>query len=129
MKEKTVDDKSITSCIRTAFFLNNVLPIARKLIWSCALQICAVLYPGDATESGKLLRLKQQFFLCSASLQVGLNFRFFVWGLHPSSKLHLLPYLSCLRSYQSPQVLYCALTVVTLPYYFLIVGSISGHYF
>jgi len=34
------------------------------------LQICAVLYPGDATEEGKLLRLKQQFFLCSASLQV-----------------------------------------------------------
>ncbi|KAG2601981.1 hypothetical protein PVAP13_5KG534600 [Panicum virgatum] len=32
-------------------------------------QICAVLYPGDATEEGKLLRLKQQFFLCSASLQ------------------------------------------------------------
>ncbi|CAO2166999.1 unnamed protein product [Urochloa humidicola] len=34
-----------------------------------AQQICAVLYPGDATEEGKLLRLKQQFFLCSASLQ------------------------------------------------------------
>ncbi|KAL3829101.1 hypothetical protein ACJIZ3_017903 [Penstemon smallii] len=36
---------------------------------SSAQQICAVLYPGDATEGGKLLRLKQQFFLCSASLQ------------------------------------------------------------
>ncbi|CAH9094228.1 unnamed protein product [Cuscuta europaea] len=36
---------------------------------SSAHQICAVLYPGDATESGKLLRLKQQFLLCSASLQ------------------------------------------------------------
>ncbi|CAD6230658.1 unnamed protein product [Miscanthus lutarioriparius] len=36
---------------------------------SITLQICAVLYPGDATEEGKLLRLKQQFFLCSASLQ------------------------------------------------------------
>lgn len=36
---------------------------------SNAQQICAVLYPGDATESGKILRLKQQFFLCSASLQ------------------------------------------------------------
>lgn len=36
---------------------------------STAQQICAVLYPGDATEEGKLLRLKQQFFLCSASLQ------------------------------------------------------------
>lgn len=33
------------------------------------MQICAVLYPGDSTEEGKLLRLKQQFFLCSASLQ------------------------------------------------------------
>lgn len=33
-------------------------------------QICAVLYPGDATENGKILRLKQQFFLCSASMQV-----------------------------------------------------------
>eukprot|EP00850_Spirogloea_muscicola_P001934 SM000007S20894 [mRNA] locus=s7:706800:711876:- [translate_table: standard] len=32
-------------------------------------QICAVLYPGDATEEGKLLRLKQQYLLCSASLQ------------------------------------------------------------
>lgn len=36
---------------------------------SRAQQICTVLYPGDATENGKLLRLKQQFFLCSASLQ------------------------------------------------------------
>lgn len=36
---------------------------------SKAQQICAVLYPGDATEDGKLLRLKQQYFLCSASLQ------------------------------------------------------------
>ncbi|XP_057845214.2 alpha-glucan phosphorylase, H isozyme isoform X1 [Cryptomeria japonica] len=36
---------------------------------SKAQQICAVLYPGDAKEEGKLLRLKQQFFLCSASLQ------------------------------------------------------------
>ncbi|GMH07382.1 hypothetical protein Nepgr_009222 [Nepenthes gracilis] len=34
-----------------------------------AQEICAILYPGDATEIGKLLRLKQQFFLCSASLQ------------------------------------------------------------
>ncbi|XP_077238802.1 alpha-glucan phosphorylase 2 isoform X2 [Tasmannia lanceolata] len=42
---------------------------------SKAQQICAVLYPGDATEDGKLLRLKQQFFLCSASLQ-DIIFRF-----------------------------------------------------
>ncbi|KAG8054731.1 hypothetical protein GUJ93_ZPchr0001g29901 [Zizania palustris] len=40
-----------------------------------AQQICAVLYPGDATEEGKLLRLKQQYFLCSASLQ-DIIFRF-----------------------------------------------------
>lgn len=42
---------------------------------SRAQQICAVLYPGDATEEGKLLRLKQQYFLCSASLQ-DIIFRF-----------------------------------------------------
>ncbi|XP_068638100.1 alpha-glucan phosphorylase, H isozyme [Aristolochia californica] len=42
---------------------------------SKAQQICAVLYPGDATEDGKILRLKQQFFLCSASLQ-DIIFRF-----------------------------------------------------
>ncbi|XP_042044284.1 alpha-glucan phosphorylase, H isozyme-like [Salvia splendens] len=39
------------------------------LLHSRAQQICAVLYPGDATEDGKLLRLEQQYFLCSASLQ------------------------------------------------------------
>lgn len=32
-------------------------------------QICYVLYPGDATDEGKILRLKQQYTLCSASLQ------------------------------------------------------------
>ncbi|KAA8549362.1 hypothetical protein F0562_001046 [Nyssa sinensis] len=42
---------------------------------SKAQQICAVLYPGDSTAEGKLLRLKQQFFLCSASLQ-DIIFRF-----------------------------------------------------
>ncbi|KAL3649155.1 hypothetical protein CASFOL_005558 [Castilleja foliolosa] len=42
---------------------------AAAALHSSAQQICAVLYPGDATENGKLLRLKQQFFLCSASLQ------------------------------------------------------------
>lgn len=50
------------------------------------LQICAVLYPGDATENGKLLRLKQQFFLCSASLQVeGLFFVFLFFMMEMSS--------------------------------------------
>ena len=32
-------------------------------------EITAVLYPNDATEEGKELRLKQQFFFVSASLQ------------------------------------------------------------
>lgn len=39
------------------------------LLHGKASQICSILYPGDATEEGKLLRLKQQYFLCSASLQ------------------------------------------------------------
>jgi len=30
---------------------------------------CYILYPGDAIEEGKLLRLKQQYMLCSASIQ------------------------------------------------------------
>lgn len=32
-------------------------------------QICYILYPGDETIEGKTLRLKQQYTLCSASLQ------------------------------------------------------------
>ncbi|XP_060187423.1 alpha-1,4 glucan phosphorylase L-1 isozyme, chloroplastic/amyloplastic [Lycium barbarum] len=32
-------------------------------------KICYVLYPGDESEEGKALRLKQQYTLCSASLQ------------------------------------------------------------
>jgi len=36
---------------------------------SCPGQICYVLYPGDETLEGKTLRLKQQYTLCSASLQ------------------------------------------------------------
>jgi len=32
-------------------------------------QITMVLYPNDASESGKELRLKQQYFLCSSTLQ------------------------------------------------------------
>ncbi|XXG55630.1 hypothetical protein AAC387_Pa03g3253 [Persea americana] len=32
-------------------------------------KICYVLYPGDETMEGKTLRLKQQYTLCSASLQ------------------------------------------------------------
>ncbi|KAG6523336.1 hypothetical protein ZIOFF_013192 [Zingiber officinale] len=33
------------------------------------LQICYILYPGDDSIEGKILRLKQQYTLCSASLQ------------------------------------------------------------
>ncbi|GFP88728.1 alpha-1 4 glucan phosphorylase l-2 isozyme chloroplastic/amyloplastic [Phtheirospermum japonicum] len=32
-------------------------------------KICYVLYPGDESDEGKTLRLKQQYTLCSASLQ------------------------------------------------------------
>ncbi|XP_061341655.1 alpha-1,4 glucan phosphorylase L isozyme, chloroplastic/amyloplastic isoform X1 [Gastrolobium bilobum] len=32
-------------------------------------KICYVLYPGDESTEGKILRLKQQYTLCSASLQ------------------------------------------------------------
>ncbi|CAO2816356.1 unnamed protein product [Amaranthus hypochondriacus] len=31
--------------------------------------ICSILYPGDESRQGKVLRLKQQYTLCSASLQ------------------------------------------------------------
>lgn len=34
-----------------------------------AAKICNILYPGDETVEGKILRLKQQYTLCSASLQ------------------------------------------------------------
>ena len=34
-----------------------------------AFELCAVLYPGDGTRDGKALRIKQQYMLCSASLQ------------------------------------------------------------
>src|SRR5690606_27539917 len=36
---------------------------------NAATQISMVLYPNDASRNGKILRLRQQYFLCSASLQ------------------------------------------------------------
>ena len=42
-----------------------------------------MLYPNDATEYGKELRLKQQFFFVSASLQVG--------ALYACSHVHFAP--------------------------------------
>nr|WP_211435942.1 glycogen/starch/alpha-glucan phosphorylase [Candidatus Kuenenia stuttgartiensis] len=36
---------------------------------SAAEYITMVLYPNDVSENGKVLRLKQQYFLASASLQ------------------------------------------------------------
>ncbi|CAL5208377.1 unnamed protein product [Lathyrus oleraceus] len=44
---------------------------ARKEVPHCRpKKICSILYPGDATKGGILLRLKQQYFLCSSSLRV-----------------------------------------------------------
>lgn len=51
------------------FQFNNEQYESAHQLHAEAQQICAILYPGDATETGKMLRLKQQFFLCSASLQ------------------------------------------------------------
>jgi len=44
-----------------------------------AAQISMVLYPNDASMNGKVLRLRQQYFLCSASLQdvIARWFRFY----------------------------------------------------
>ncbi|MFY8275075.1 glycogen/starch/alpha-glucan phosphorylase [Pseudoalteromonas sp. SSDWG2] len=44
--------------------------VAKK---NLAEQISMVLYPNDASENGKELRLRQQYFLCSASLQDRIN--------------------------------------------------------
>ena len=47
--------------------------------------ITMVLYPNDASENGKELRLRQQYFLASASLQDVLNY----WrGMHDSDFTH-----------------------------------------
>ncbi|MGQ7844255.1 glycogen/starch/alpha-glucan phosphorylase [Granulosicoccus sp. 3-233] len=45
---------------------------------NAAENITMVLYPNDASENGKVLRLRQQYFLVSASLQDALR----IWLLH-----------------------------------------------
>lgn len=50
-----------------AFDSGDYLNASRKKIY--AEDISRVLYPNDNTEAGKRLRLKQQYFFCSASLQ------------------------------------------------------------
>lgn len=62
-----------------SFFFFGLMEICVNLD---SLQICAVLYPGDATESGKILRLKQQYFLCSASLQVCYKYGLVIVSIH-----------------------------------------------
>lgn len=46
--------------------------------------ITMVLYPNDASESGKELRLRQQYFLASASLQDV----FRMWAIHEDNEFH-----------------------------------------
>lgn len=55
-------------------------------------EIVAVLYPNDATEEGKELRLKQQYFFVSASLQDTLS-RF----LEAHDDLEMLPQKACFQ--------------------------------
>lgn len=50
--------------------------------------ISSVLYPNDATEYGKELRLKQQFFFVSASIQVRCLSMRLVSCIHVSHNLH-----------------------------------------
>ena len=52
--------------------------------------ISAVLYPNDATEYGKELRLKQQVFFVSASIQVRPPLPFSIRAGHACK--HLRPY-------------------------------------
>ncbi|KAI4965596.1 hypothetical protein ZWY2020_051295 [Hordeum vulgare] len=68
-------DAKATAADFNLFQFNDGQYESAAQLHSRAQQICAVLYPGDATEEGKLLRLKQQYFLCSASLQ-DIIFRF-----------------------------------------------------
>ena len=68
--------------------------------------IRSVLYPNDATEYGKELRLKQQFFFVSASIQVSLNSSSFCYAvLCPDVLLH-----AAKTSSNDAQVLFCKLS-------------------
>ncbi len=53
--------------------------VARK---NLAEQITMVLYPNDTSENGKELRLRQQYFLSSASLQDVINTHIEVYGVN-----------------------------------------------
>ena len=62
--------------------------------------ISAVLYPNDATEYGKELRLKQQYFFVSASLQARLAFcelhaTGICTALHSVTRLHMCMVQDC----------------------------------
>ncbi|HKM32656.1 MAG TPA: glycogen/starch/alpha-glucan family phosphorylase [Oscillospiraceae bacterium] len=47
-----------------------------------AQDITRVLYPSDSTNEGKLLRIKQEYFLCSASIQDIVRRHVSKWGLY-----------------------------------------------
>lgn len=53
------------------FYFNMVCENKRNDFYNAFVchQICFILYPGDESLEGKTLRLKQQYTLCSASLQ------------------------------------------------------------
>jgi glycogen phosphorylase len=60
---------------------------------NAAENITMVLYPNDASENGKELRLKQQYFLASASLQDVLEH----WELHHGNDFSRFAELNCFQ--------------------------------
>lgn len=57
-------------CLIFSFLVNNGDYIQAVLDRNLAENITRVLYPNDNSFEGKELRLKQEYFLCSATLQV-----------------------------------------------------------